>query len=209
VPGLSKGGRTGQDALGLVSSRGLEGVGEDGQAVDAGRAEPRIENHFAGQPDGCDSQTGHCTTGKRITPDLDLAYVSTATPQRNGQTFGFEDPPFCTLPEASRFKASVPPTMLALMALSSTAALFLVYFLMPALWLHIISVDDSLDPNDVGATLVASRMSPPLLPRPALAHPNPQEIPFARLGPQPTWLNSFCFDTRYLSTATSLSDKTS
>ncbi|KAF5364314.1 hypothetical protein D9756_000775 [Leucocoprinus leucothites] len=47
--------------------------------------------------------------------------------------------------------------MLAVMALSSLAALFLVYFVMPALWLHLISVDDSLDPHEAGRTLVASR----------------------------------------------------
>lgn len=48
--------------------------------------------------------------------------------------------------------------MLALMAISSLAAIFVVYFLMPALWLHIMSVDDSLDAHEAGLTLVASRM---------------------------------------------------
>ncbi|KXN87952.1 hypothetical protein AN958_07962 [Leucoagaricus sp. SymC.cos] len=47
--------------------------------------------------------------------------------------------------------------MLALMALSSLSALLVVYFLMPTLWLHIISVDDSLDRHEAGLTLVASR----------------------------------------------------
>ncbi|KAF9452157.1 hypothetical protein P691DRAFT_805350 [Macrolepiota fuliginosa MF-IS2] len=47
--------------------------------------------------------------------------------------------------------------MLALMAVSSCAAIVLVYFLMPALWLHIMSADDSLDAHEAGLALVASR----------------------------------------------------
>ncbi|KAF9008799.1 hypothetical protein BDQ17DRAFT_1348958 [Cyathus striatus] len=47
--------------------------------------------------------------------------------------------------------------MLALMALSSLAALLFVYFFMPALWLSMLSADESLDAHESGLTLVASR----------------------------------------------------
>ncbi|KAF5322910.1 hypothetical protein D9619_001051 [Psilocybe cf. subviscida] len=47
--------------------------------------------------------------------------------------------------------------MLALMALSSVAALLFVYIFMPALWLSIISVDESLDAHEAGLAVVASR----------------------------------------------------
>ncbi|PPQ92398.1 hypothetical protein CVT25_008748 [Psilocybe cyanescens] len=51
--------------------------------------------------------------------------------------------------------------MLALMALSSVAALLFVYIFMPALWLSIMSVDESLDAHESGLALVAS-LSPSL-----------------------------------------------
>ncbi|KAF8974691.1 hypothetical protein BDZ97DRAFT_1774896 [Flammula alnicola] len=47
--------------------------------------------------------------------------------------------------------------MLALMALSSFTALLFVYIFMPALWLSIMSVDESLDAHEAGLALVASR----------------------------------------------------
>ncbi|KAG5716064.1 hypothetical protein E4T56_gene10790 [Termitomyces sp. T112] len=47
--------------------------------------------------------------------------------------------------------------MLALMMLSSLAALLFVYIFMPALWISIMAVDDSLDAHETGITLVASR----------------------------------------------------
>ncbi|KAH9482946.1 hypothetical protein JR316_0005046 [Psilocybe cubensis] len=47
--------------------------------------------------------------------------------------------------------------MLALMALSSVAALLFVYIFMPALWMSIMSVDESLDAHESGLALVASR----------------------------------------------------
>src|SRR6267154_43158 len=53
----------------------------------------------------------------------------------------------------------VPPhhrKMFPLLALSATAALLFVYFLIPALWLHLIAVDDS-DSTDPTRPLVASR----------------------------------------------------
>lgn len=49
--------------------------------------------------------------------------------------------------------------MLALMVLSSIAALLFVYIFMPALWLSIIAVDESLDAHEAGLAMVASRMS--------------------------------------------------
>ncbi|KAF8803774.1 hypothetical protein BYT27DRAFT_7195114 [Phlegmacium glaucopus] len=45
--------------------------------------------------------------------------------------------------------------MLALMALSSLAALLFVYIFMPGLWLSIMSVDESLDAHESGLALVA------------------------------------------------------
>lgn len=58
-------------------------------------------------------------------------------------------------------QASVPPViMLVLTALGTPAALLLVYIIFPALWLHLVSVDDSLDPHHTAQTLVASRMCP-------------------------------------------------
>jgi hypothetical protein len=45
------------------------------------------------------------------------------------------------------------------MALSSLAALLFVYLFMPALWLSIMSVDESLDAHEAGLALVASRTS--------------------------------------------------
>ncbi|KIK08477.1 hypothetical protein K443DRAFT_672495 [Laccaria amethystina LaAM-08-1] len=47
--------------------------------------------------------------------------------------------------------------MLALMTLSSLAALLFVYVFMPALWLSIMSADESLDTHESGLALVASR----------------------------------------------------
>ncbi|KAL9712556.1 hypothetical protein Ac2012v2_003793 [Leucoagaricus gongylophorus] len=47
--------------------------------------------------------------------------------------------------------------MLVLTALGTPAALLLVYIIFPALWLHLVSVDDSLDPHHTAQTLVASR----------------------------------------------------
>ncbi|TFK73014.1 hypothetical protein BDN72DRAFT_731668, partial [Pluteus cervinus] len=47
--------------------------------------------------------------------------------------------------------------MFALMTLSSIAALVFVYFFMPALWLSIMAIDDSLDSHERGLALVASR----------------------------------------------------
>ncbi|KAF8204853.1 hypothetical protein BJ912DRAFT_1052173 [Pholiota molesta] len=47
--------------------------------------------------------------------------------------------------------------MLALMTLSSLAALLFVYIFMPALWHSIIAVDDSLDAHEGGLAVVASR----------------------------------------------------
>ncbi|KAF8665665.1 hypothetical protein AX16_000118 [Volvariella volvacea WC 439] len=47
--------------------------------------------------------------------------------------------------------------MLALMTLSSVAAIVFVYFFMPALWLSIMAFDDSLDAHETGITLVAAR----------------------------------------------------
>jgi hypothetical protein len=47
--------------------------------------------------------------------------------------------------------------MLALMTLSSLAALLFVYVFMPALWLSIMSADESLDAHESGLALVASR----------------------------------------------------
>lgn len=47
--------------------------------------------------------------------------------------------------------------MLALMTLSSLAALLFVYVFMPALWLSVMSADESLDAHESGLALVASR----------------------------------------------------
>ncbi|KAG6831874.1 hypothetical protein H0H92_006991 [Tricholoma furcatifolium] len=47
--------------------------------------------------------------------------------------------------------------MLALMMLSSLAALLFVYIFMPALWLSIMAVDDSLDAHETDIAVVASR----------------------------------------------------
>ncbi|GLB33481.1 hypothetical protein LshimejAT787_0103650 [Lyophyllum shimeji] len=47
--------------------------------------------------------------------------------------------------------------MLALMMLSSIAALLFVYIFMPALWLSIMAVDESLDAHEAGLAVVASR----------------------------------------------------
>jgi len=85
-------------------------------------------------------------------------------------------------------------------------ALFLVYYVFPALWLHLISVDDSLDSYHTAQTLVASRLcllyskdgsilNPPL---PSLS--NSQGIRFAKQDLQPTWQNSSSCDTRCLLT---------
>ena len=49
--------------------------------------------------------------------------------------------------------------MLALMALSSVAAILFVYIFMPALWVSIMAVDDSLDAHEAGLAVVASRKS--------------------------------------------------
>ena len=48
--------------------------------------------------------------------------------------------------------------MLAIMALSSFAALLFIYLFMPSLWASIMAVDDSLDCHESGVALVASRM---------------------------------------------------
>jgi len=47
--------------------------------------------------------------------------------------------------------------MLALMALSSIAALLFVYIFMPALWASIMAVDEALDAHEAGLAVVASR----------------------------------------------------
>ncbi|KAF7776300.1 hypothetical protein Agabi119p4_4693 [Agaricus bisporus var. burnettii] len=47
--------------------------------------------------------------------------------------------------------------MFALLVLSFLTSIFIVYYLLPAIWLHIISVDDSVDAHQAGVTLVASR----------------------------------------------------
>ncbi|KAF9534983.1 hypothetical protein CPB83DRAFT_843281 [Crepidotus variabilis] len=47
--------------------------------------------------------------------------------------------------------------MLAIMVLSSLAALLFVYVFMPALWASIMALDDSLDRHEAGIALVASR----------------------------------------------------
>ncbi|CAA7260268.1 unnamed protein product [Cyclocybe aegerita] len=47
--------------------------------------------------------------------------------------------------------------MLALMTLTSCAALLFVYIFMPALWLSIMSADESLDAHESGLALVAAR----------------------------------------------------
>jgi hypothetical protein len=47
--------------------------------------------------------------------------------------------------------------MFALLLFSFLTSVFIVYYLLPALWLHIISVDDSVDARQAGLTLVASR----------------------------------------------------
>jgi len=50
------------------------------------------------------------------------------------------------------------PTVLG--ALGALCVLFLVYYVFPVLWLHLISVDDSLDSCYATQTLVASRLCP-------------------------------------------------
>ncbi|KAF8076059.1 hypothetical protein FPV67DRAFT_1776658 [Lyophyllum atratum] len=47
--------------------------------------------------------------------------------------------------------------MLALMMLSSIAALLFVYIFMPALWLSLMAVDECLDAHEAGLAVVASR----------------------------------------------------
>ncbi|KAF8897206.1 hypothetical protein BD779DRAFT_1489505 [Infundibulicybe gibba] len=47
--------------------------------------------------------------------------------------------------------------MFALMVLSSVATLLFIYFFMPALWVSIMAIDDSLDAHEAGLALVASR----------------------------------------------------
>ncbi|KJA24600.1 hypothetical protein HYPSUDRAFT_38657 [Hypholoma sublateritium FD-334 SS-4] len=67
---------------------------------------------------------------------------------------------------ANSFPLQLPPTcegqrtraMLALMALSSIAALLFVYIFMPALWASIMAVDEALDAHEAGLAVVASRM---------------------------------------------------
>lgn len=71
---------------------------------------------------------------------------------------------------------------MALMALSSVAALLFVYIFMPALWLSIISVDESLDAHEAGLAVVASRMSPLCSVLPLLLTIPPGN-PFRETGP--------------------------
>ncbi len=75
--------------------------------------------------------------------------------------------------------------MLALMLISSLVTLFVVYFLMPALWLHIMSIDDSLDAHEAGLTLVASRTCkiPTAVPPPQSILILPIGNPFRETGP--------------------------
>ncbi|KAF8225424.1 hypothetical protein L208DRAFT_1408505 [Tricholoma matsutake] len=47
--------------------------------------------------------------------------------------------------------------MLAFMMLSSVAAILFVYIFMPALWLSIMAVDESLDAHEAGLAVVASK----------------------------------------------------
>jgi hypothetical protein len=60
--------------------------------------------------------------------------------------------------QARRAPAPSSATMLASIMLSSLAALLFVYVFMPALWLSIMAVDDSLDAHEAGLAVVASRM---------------------------------------------------
>lgn len=53
--------------------------------------------------------------------------------------------------------------MLALMMLSSIAALLFVYIFMPALWLSIMAFDESLDAHEAGLAVVASSKLLPLI----------------------------------------------
>lgn len=73
--------------------------------------------------------------------------------------------------------------MLALMALSSLAALLFVYLFMPALWLSIMSVDESLDAHEAGLALVASRTSSCSLCRIGPISQTLQGNPFRETGP--------------------------
>ena len=49
--------------------------------------------------------------------------------------------------------------MLALTLLAALAVLLIVYLFMPALWLAILAVDESLEPHESGLAVVASRSS--------------------------------------------------
>jgi len=70
-----------------------------------------------------------------------------------------------------------------LTVLGALGALFLIYYVFPALWLHLISVDDSLDSYYAAQTLVASRLCP-LTPKTApFLNPQFPGNPFRETGP--------------------------
>jgi len=71
--------------------------------------------------------------------------------------------------------------MLALMALSSIAALLFVYIFMPALWLSFMAFDDSLDAHEASLAVVASRKLLSTL-LSLVSHPLPGN-PFRETGP--------------------------
>ncbi|KIM45914.1 hypothetical protein M413DRAFT_440968, partial [Hebeloma cylindrosporum] len=83
------------------------------------------------------------------------------------------------------------------MALSSLAALLFVYLFMPALWLSIMSADDSLDAHEAGLALVASRMSPCPPCRLAPSHRYSKATHSAKQALQPTWQSLSCCGTKF------------
>ena len=78
--------------------------------------------------------------------------------------------------------------MLALMMLSSFAALLFIYIFMPALWLSIMAVDETLDAHEAGLAVVASSRYFSAF-SPCTRLPLPQEIPSEKAVPQQIWLN--------------------
>jgi hypothetical protein len=49
--------------------------------------------------------------------------------------------------------------MFALLLFSFLTSIFIVYYLLPAVWLHVVCGDDAVDARKAGLALVASRVS--------------------------------------------------
>lgn len=86
--------------------------------------------------------------------------------------------------------------MLALMALSSIAALLFVYIFMPALWASIMAVDEALDAHEAGLAVVASRMYRIFASSALASYSIVQGTRSVKRAHRRTWRSSFYYDIK-------------